>query len=132
LGGTVRVDKGDQVHLRIKISPSTTPNFIGDRPVLRRVDLITGPVTGVNADRDSFVAPATQVVASWDIDKTAREIVIKHRFPAVRQPFYLRLRGTDGNFSAPGSIEPRLDPVPMDPWTDLWFYSNPVFVDVAP
>jgi hypothetical protein len=132
LGGTLLVDKGDEVQLRIKISPSTAPNFIGDRPVLRRVDLISGPITGVNPDRDSFAAPATQVVASWDIKETPREIVLKHRFAAVRQPFYLRLRGTDGNFSAPGSIEPRLDPVPMDPWTDLWFYSNPVFVEVAP
>ncbi len=130
LGGTALVRRGDRVRLKIKITPATKPNFIGNIPVLRRVDLITGPISGPNSDRDSFTAPGAHVVESWEVKSNAHEIVLDYRFPRIQQSFYLRLRGTDGNVSAPGSIEPRLDPLPVDPWTDLWFYSNPIFVEV--
>jgi hypothetical protein len=37
----------------------------------------------------------------------------------------LRLRGTN---TAQG--EPEADAKDENPWTDLWFYSNPIFVSV--
>ncbi|MDP5073200.1 MAG: hypothetical protein NWQ61_04705, partial [OM182 bacterium] len=37
-----------------------------------------------------------------------------------------RLRGTNGE-----ELEPTLDEIGEDPWSDLWFYSNPIFVKVA-
>ncbi|MFJ6199918.1 hypothetical protein [Micromonospora sp. NPDC092111] len=47
-----------------------------------------------------------------------------------------RLRGTDGNRSAPGLMGAAVDPAgpamdvigAADPWTDLWFYANPSWV----
>jgi hypothetical protein len=39
---------------------------------------------------------------------------------------YLRLRGTNGE-----ELEPTSDGIGEDPWSDLWFYSNPIFVRVA-
>ena len=131
LGGTAVVRHGDEVHVRIEIGLPRRPNHAGVVPRLRRVDLIAGPVTGAASDRDTLGAPATQVVQSFDIGRSDGRIVLDYRFRNVRESFYLRIRGTDGNVSAPGSIEPRLDPVPMDPWTDLWFYSNPIFVRVG-
>jgi hypothetical protein len=49
---------------------------------------------------------------------------------------YLRLRGTDGNRSAVGAMGAAVDPAgpaldvvgDADPWRDLWFYTNPVWV----
>lgn len=49
---------------------------------------------------------------------------------------YVRLRGTDGNRSAVGLRGASVDPAgpavdvlgDADPWKDLWFYSNPVWV----
>jgi hypothetical protein len=38
---------------------------------------------------------------------------------------YLRVRGTNGD-----EMEPKPDPRGEDPWTDLWFYSNPIFISV--
>ena len=38
---------------------------------------------------------------------------------------YLRVRGTGGD-----ELEPGPDPRGEDPWTDLWFYSNPIFLRV--
>jgi hypothetical protein len=130
LGGTISVERGDSVGLQIGISRPISRNAHGDLPVLRRVDVITGPVTGPVADRDTMSAPGAAVVRSFDVSNASGDITLYHVFRNVSGPFYVRLRGTDGNYSAPGSIEPRLDPVPVDPWTDLWFYSNPIFVDV--
>ncbi len=58
-------------------------------------------------------------------------MLIGHTFRDVRGPFYVRLRGTDGMRTAPGSIEPAMDGPRDDPWSDLWFYANPVFIDVG-
>ncbi len=52
-----------------------------------------------------------------------------HVFKGVDGPFYLRLRGSDGNrLAADGG--PVMDVSgAADPWSDLWFYANPVFID---
>lgn len=130
LGETVRVGPNGKVEVVVRIASGTTPNFNGDVPRLRRVDLIAGPITGAVEDRDTMSAPGTQVVHSWELGSDQTEVELSYVFKKVDQPFYLRLRGTDGNFSAPGSIEPRQDPIgDVDPWTDLWFYTNPIFVE---
>jgi hypothetical protein len=38
---------------------------------------------------------------------------------------YIRIRGTNTN-----ELEPEKDPPAENPFTDLWFYSNPIFVTV--
>jgi hypothetical protein len=122
--------RGGAVTVDITVTLASRDNANGDRPRLRRIDVIAGPVTGP-ADPDTRTAPQTQVVASFDVDGRGATVTLRHRFDDVRQPFYVRLRGTDGNVSAPDSIEPRPDPTGnADPWRDLWFYTNPVFVDV--
>lgn len=129
LGEVVTISRGDSVELRATITPASADNPNGDRPRLRRVDVIAGPVTG-RAEPLTQTAPQTRVVASFDAGRGPVRLV--HRFTDVRSPFYVRLRGTDGNHSAPDSIEPRPDPTgDADPWQDLWFYTNPVFVAVA-
>ncbi|MFI2710581.1 hypothetical protein ACH495_10700 [Micromonospora sp. NPDC018662] len=54
----------------------------------------------------------------------------------VDEPHYLRLRGTDGNRTQPGALGADVDPYgpavdvdgDQDPWTDPWFYANPIWV----
>ena len=77
------------------------------------------------------MAPETIVAASFHVAPGAVEVSIEHTLHNVRRPFYVRLRGTDGLLAAPGSIEPRPDESGADPWSDLWFYANPIFVDVT-
>ncbi len=43
----------------------------------------------------------------------------------VEQSCYARVRGTSTD-----EMEPQVDGN-EDPWSDLWFYSNPVFVNVG-
>jgi hypothetical protein len=54
----------------------------------------------------------------------------RHVLKNVDGPLYLRIRGTDGKRNDSAG-NPLMDVVGQaDPWQDLWFYSNPVFVDV--
>ena len=136
LGGRLGVRAGTDVEVRIVVRLADRPNLAGIVPTLARVDLIAGAVTGATADRDTFTAPDTGVVRSFEVGRSSGQVVLTHTFRDVRAPFYLRLRGTDGNRSAPGLFGPAVDPAgpaidvvgQADPWTDLWFYSNPVWV----
>ncbi|MEU8001463.1 PHP domain-containing protein [Catellatospora sp. NPDC049111] len=129
LGGVTSVEAGGEVRLTVQVKPAVRANHVGVVPVLRRVDLIAGPVTGSD-DPGALGAPNTRVVTSWEISAT-QPVQLSHVFGDVAQPFYLRLRGTDGRVSAPGSDEPRQDPIgEVDPWADLWFYTSAVFVTV--
>ena len=50
---------------------------------------------------------------------------LTHRIEDLRHDGYLRVRGTNTD-----ELEPELDPRGEDPWADLWFYSNPIFLEV--
>lgn len=130
VGERTIVFRGDDVQVVIDIDLPREPNFNGDVPRLAHVDLIAGPVTGRNADPDSLTAPGTTVVETFEVPARGRRVRFRYRFRNVREPFYLRLRGSDGN-----ELDANGDPLvdvsgDADPWTDLWFYSNPVFVEV--
>ena len=53
-------------------------------------------------------------------------IEISYTLKDVDKDSYIRLRGTNTD-----QLEPETDPRGEDPWTDLWFYSNPVFIKTA-
>jgi hypothetical protein len=134
MGGTLRTRAGRTAEVVIRIDLAAHANFAGLMPVLARVDLIVGRITGPAADRSTFRAPDTKVVKSWNIDKRAGTVELVHEI-AVDGPFYIRVRGTDGKRGAPGYFGANVDPAgpaldvigEANPWEDLWFYSNPVF-----
>ena len=129
LGGQVTVPPGGDIEVRVGIGLPKTPNGAGRSPRLARVDLITGRVHR-RAQPDPPGSPGAFVAASFDIGRQDGEITLRHTFRSVREAFYIRVRGTDGNRSAPGSIEPAADLPGADPWSDLWFYANPIAVDI--
>ncbi|MEV4757928.1 twin-arginine translocation signal domain-containing protein [Micromonospora sp. NPDC049559] len=136
LGGSLVVKRGTKVELTIDIDLAQTPNWSQFVPVLARVDVITGRVTGPVANGDTFTAPTARVAKSFEVKRGSRRVSFTYSFGAVNEPFYVRLRGTDGNRTAPGLMGAAVDPVgpamdvpgDADPWTDLWFYANPIFV----
>jgi hypothetical protein len=136
LGGTYAVRMGRDVTVTIKIKLASGPNWAQFVPKLARVDLIAGDVTGPVADKDVFTTPRTKVVKSFDVSTAQNQVTLTYTFPSVVNPFYLRLRGTDGKRSAVGINGAQVDPAgpamdvlgDADPWQDLWFYTNPVFV----
>jgi len=57
--------------------------------------------------------------------RSGNRFSFRHVFTDCRRSFYLRLRGTNTPV-----VAPQIDPPDIDPWTDLWFYGNPIFVMV--
>jgi hypothetical protein len=136
LGSMLQVRRGSDVELRIRIGLPQEANWAQFLPQLKRIDVIMGDVTGPVADRDTFKAPNTKVVQSFEVTAAdnGREFVFRLR--GVDGPKYFRIRGTDGNRSAVGLMGKNVDPQgpaadvlgDADPWKDLWFYTNPIWV----
>ncbi|WP_239136002.1 PHP domain-containing protein [Dactylosporangium siamense] len=136
LGDSLVVRRGQRAELVIKINLANTPNWANFVPTLARVDVIKGDVTGPVADKDTFKAPNTKVVKSFEVNKSTGTVSFTYDLGPADQPFYVRLRGTDGNRTAPGYHGAAVDPAgpaidvvgDADPWKDLWFYANPIWV----
>lgn len=139
LGGRLRVRKGEKLTLNVTVTTASRPNPQGIVPELAHVDVIRGSVRGPVADRDAWQAPDTKVVSTTDVSGRKGTYTLRIPLTAGDEPFYVRLRGSDGNRHGAGYLGASVDPhgpIPHtpgdgDPWTDTWFYSNPVFVDVA-
>jgi len=126
IGGTLEVGAGSPVEVEIRWLDPESPNSHGDRPGVARVDLIVGQVTGPVTDRSSDTNPTARVVTRFDSRQWRQDgewRSVTWRMDRVEADLYLRVRGTNGS-----ELEPTLDPRGEDPWSDLWFYSNPVFV----
>ncbi|GAA2247537.1 histidinol-phosphatase [Streptomyces ruber] len=136
LGGALHVRKGTRVTLTVDIALAGGPNWAGFLPKLARVDVIQGDVTGEVEDKDTFTAPTAKVVKTYEIDKAAGTVRLTYDLGRVDRPVYVRLRGSDGKRLAVGPNGAAVDPAgpaidvigDADPWEDLWFYSNPVWV----
>ncbi|MGW5470703.1 PHP domain-containing protein [Streptomyces chartreusis] len=136
LGGALHVRKGTDVTLTVDVAMAGGPNWAGFVPRLARVDVIQGDVTGPVADKDTFTAPTAKVVKSYEVNKSSGTVRLTYDLGRVDRPVYVRVRGTDGNRGAVGAMGAAVDPAgpaidvvgDADPWRDLWFYSNPVWV----
>jgi hypothetical protein len=130
IGGTLRVEAGGDVRVTIRFLDPETPNHRGDTPEVVRVDLIVGEVRGPVADRTADTNPSTRVVARFVRESWIREDpywTVSHVVEGLTGSAYVRVRGTSSD-----ELEPEPDPAGEDPWTDLWFYSNPIFLDIYP
>ncbi|GLZ01352.1 histidinol-phosphatase [Actinoplanes sp. NBRC 103695] len=136
LGGVLRVKRGVATELALDIDLQDVPNWRQFVPVLKRVDVIVGTVTGAVTDKDTFTAPDTKVVKSFEVSARTGKLTVRYNLGRLDKPFYLRVRGTDGNRTQPGLMGAAVDPYGpaldavgnADPWGDLWFYSNPIWV----
>ncbi|WP_030740155.1 PHP domain-containing protein [Streptomyces sp. NRRL F-5135] len=136
LGGALHVKRGTDVELSIEIALANGPNWAQFVPTLARVDVIRGQVTGPVADRDTFTAPTAKVATSFEVGKSTGTVRLTYRLGRIAEPQYVRLRGTDGKRTAVGLRGAAVDPAgpagdvrgDADPWQDLWFYSNPIWV----
>ncbi|GAA0498204.1 histidinol-phosphatase [Paractinoplanes deccanensis] len=138
LGGRLRVRKGEKLTLLVTVTTASRPNYHNVLPALAHVDVIRGAVRGPAADRTSWRAPATRVARSVGVAGRKGTYTLRIPIDPVREPTYLRLRGSDGRRNGPGLLGAAIDPRgPLahtpgdgDPWLDTWFYSNPIFIDV--
>ncbi len=129
IGGTIRAKRGERIRLTIRFVDPDRRNAHGDNPQVARVDLIRGSVTGKVSDTSSDSNRSARVEkrfmrADWHREK--QHSVIEHTLGPVRSAGYIRLRGT--NTTEP---EPRPDTGDESAWDDLWFYSNPIFLELT-
>lgn len=136
LGSVVTPRKGARLELAISITLASLPNWAQFVPKLARVDVIRGAVTGPVGDRDTYQAPSTKVVLQKDVSGAKDTVQLTYDLGQVSDPFYVRVRGTDGKRAAVGLRGAAVDPSgpaadvkgDADPWNDLWFYTNPIWV----
>lgn len=128
IGGRLEVLAGSDVTVVIRVRDPAGKNFGGVSPSVAHIDLIQGGVTGPAADRTLDANPSTRVVRVFTPTSWAREgevLSMVHVLKNVRGPTYIRVRGASGD-----EAEPSPDPLGEDPWSDLWFYANPIFIAV--
>ena len=128
LGGTLQVAPGAQVTATVRFRDPENANGAGENPAVRRVDLIVGEVRGRASDPAHDRNPTTRVFARFTRDALARDgdrYAVETVLPAVDRDLYVRVRGTSTD-----DIEPPPDGTGENPWRDLWFYSNPIFIEV--
>ncbi len=128
IGGAIHIAKGEDVTVTIRFKDPDTLNSWKQNPEVTRVDLIMGEVKGPVANRDSDNNPTTQVIerfteSDWTIKGAYTEIT--YTIPKLRKESYVRLRGTNSK-----ELEPQEDEKGESPWNELWFYSNPIFIDI--
>jgi hypothetical protein len=126
IGGSLTTRRGDNVEVTIRFRDDQSLNANGDNPAVTRVDLIRGDVTGAVADRTADRNMTTRVEARFLPNQWTQSggySTIKYIIPNVSKNEYIRVRGTNT-----AELEPLPDPNDENPWRDLWFYSNPVFI----
>ncbi|OPA74364.1 S-layer protein [Paenibacillus selenitireducens] len=137
-------------------SPVDSGTSANAAPQVDHVDLIAGDVSekaepgteAYNKDtNDSTKVIATFTSKDWTVDSEGYN-VIQYDLKSVDKNQYFRLRGTNLGMNVEGETQdgnPLLDPITNQAddntrfnaindrnYHDLWFYSNPVFVTVAP
>jgi hypothetical protein len=116
-------------------------NHHGETPVVHHIDLIAGDITGVVYPKSPFYTKATNETAhvlatfaaeDWHVNAEGLH-TISTRIPISRS-MYFRLRGTSHARGTPLETDadghPLRDIPGQDVWSDLWFYSNPIFVTI--
>ncbi|MEK8130402.1 S-layer homology domain-containing protein [Paenibacillus filicis] len=155
MGGNLQVNEGDKLQLTIRFkSPETNNN--GDPVQVDHVDLISGDVTGKaipgTAAYSKDTNDSTKVVKRFTSQDWTTEAdgthVITYEVGRADKNKYFRLRGTNLGTDVEGETingEPLMDEktdiadnelrfaeINQRNYKDLWFYSNPIFVDVKP
>lgn len=122
MGETLEIGSDAMLVGTIRFRSPTSANPAGAIPAVHHIDLIAGDVTGQNIDTN----PTTRIVRRFtatDWQRDGDSYVVRFRMPAPAASGYLRLRG-----SSTDQAEPLADLPGEDPWQDLWFYSNPVYL----
>lgn len=120
LGETLSVPAGAALRVELRLRRPAHANFNGDRPALDHVDLIighAGPGKSPRMEVKRLDARHWQRDGQW--------VAMQWNLPPMPQGGFVRVRGSNTP-----EITPSADPDGEDPWKDLWFYSNPVFVQI--
>lgn len=128
IGGEVTVARGQDVRITLRVRDPAGENFGGRQPEVKRIDLIRGDLTGQAPARSSDTNPTTRIESRFSAGDWVREgdvITLNATLRNIQSSGYIRIRGAGTE-----ELEPAMDVPGENPWDDLWFYTNPVFIRV--
>jgi len=121
MGGTLSLSTAAPMRVTLRVRVPASANHAGQHPVLDHIELIVGsPGDGNTPVMQTRVFRASD----WQVDGPWRSV--SWVLPVPARGGFVRARG-----SSTREVTPLPDVPGEDPWQDLWFYSNPVFVEVA-
>ena len=129
IGGELAVGEAKDILVTLRVRDPQAANAGGRTPTVDHIDLIVGDVSAPQSDRDADANATTRVerrftAADWTVE--GEILTMTHRLPATPGLRYLRVRGSNS-----AEMEPEVDTPGEDPWSDLWFYGNPVFLTAS-
>ncbi|WP_312319382.1 hypothetical protein [Stenotrophomonas sp.] len=122
LGETLPVSADGMLQVQLRVRQPNVPNANGDRPVLKLIELVVG-----GKDADGVLKMQSRHFAATDWQRDGDWISVKWTLPVPANGGFVRARG-----NSTGERVALADVPGEDPWQDLWFHSNPVFVEVGP
>ena len=159
MGDTLKVQKGEEVTLTVRFKSPEVNNYqtlfstdtaTTNEVAVDHIDLISGEVTGkISANSEAYTNDkneTTKVIQTftsedWTTDEEGYN-TLTFTVKADKDRYY-RLRGTNLEVSVEGQTDemgnplrdeikerPSADSINDHNYSDLWFYGNPIFVDV--
>ncbi len=159
MGDTLKVQKGEEVTLTVRFKSPEVNNYqtlfgtdtdTTNEVVVDHIDLISGEVTGkispnskayTNDKNETTKVIQTFTSEDWTTDEDGYN-TLTFTVKADKDRYY-RLRGTNLEVSVEGQTDemgnplrdemkerPSADSINDHNYSDLWFYGNPIFVDV--
>lgn len=159
MGDTLKVQKGEEVTLTVRFKSPEVNNYqtlfgtdtdTTNEVAVDHIDLISGEVTGkISANSEAYTNDkneTTKVIQTftseeWITDEAGYN-TLTFTVKADKDRYY-RLRGTNLEVSVEGQTDemgnplrdeikerPSADSINDHNYSDLWFYGNPIFVDV--
>ena len=107
----------------LRVRQPAQPNAHGKRPTLEHIELIVG----TRRPRSDARGEPKMEVKHFSSDEWKSEgqwRTVSWELAIPQHGGFVRARGTNTK-----EAEPLADVRGEDPWQDLWFYSNPVFVE---
>ncbi len=121
LGDTLALPAGAAMRIELRVRQPAHANTHGERPALQQMELIVGTPGDCGT-------PAMQT-RRWTTKEWRRQgewHVATWELPVPARGAFVRARG-----SSTQEATPLADMPGEDPWQDLWFYANPVFINAV-
>lgn len=124
MGGTLVLPQNARMRVVLRVRQCAQPNSNGQRPALDHIELIVGNRRSPGDHGEPTMAVKRFGPDEWKSEGLWRTVSWELAIP--QHGGFVRARGTNTSEAAPLA-----DVRGEDPWQDLWFYSNPVFVGAS-
>lgn len=120
LGNTVTLSADSALQVVLRVRQPEAANANGDHPSLKVIELILG-----GKDAKGVLQMQSRYFTAGDWQREGEWISVRWTLPVPAQGGFVRARG-----NSTGERVALADVPGEDPWQDLWFHTNPVFLKI--